>query len=316
MRRLYWSTLETYEACPRKLLWSWGVDNIDVGGGPGKPKPSPVKSSEHHAFMGTVLSKVIEHLYNDELWRDPKNLAEKIREVTHKEFIFCQNGRYIDWQHTPPRRELLDICLKGALGYLSTMKHNKLLGTYARSEVDFTGKVGDYYLAGRPDIVIRREDTGLMILDGKNSQNPGKYTNPDQLRWYALCHKLVTGEVPNRVAFVYFRFPYGKPPEGQDPATWTGLVEVSFDMESLVLLQKRGLATFEAISNHQFEPTPTSDACHFCDYQTVCDARVEQKAARARKPRGSEPAQEGTLSSLLDETQGILTFGFERPKGK
>ena len=87
---LYWSSLETYEACPQKFLWGRGWPGIDLGAGLGKPKPVPAKRSEHDAYLGTVIAAVIERFYNDELWKDPLSLKSRLEDITQKEFAFLQ----------------------------------------------------------------------------------------------------------------------------------------------------------------------------------------------------------------------------------
>ena len=172
---LYWSNIEAYEACPRSFLWGRGYGDIDLGRGPGKSKEKPVKSSRHDAVMGNVIGKVVEHLYNDEMWRVPQTLPQRLAELTAREFKLAINDRYnyIDWSKAPPKDQMLETCQAGVAGYLRTMKAQKLLGPYARAEVDITTWVDKYTpVAGRPDVIIRRDDTGLLILDGKNAKTP------------------------------------------------------------------------------------------------------------------------------------------------
>lgn len=314
---LWWSNLADYEECPQKLLWKRGHGTIDLGRGPGRGKLLPdTKKSAHHAVMGNVLSAAIEALYNEELWRDPANLSARLEELTRKEFNLQILKNHIVWSETPdrpkwdeaaPREVLLKTCLDGILNYLKTMKRNRLLGPYAKSEVNIFARVGDTPIAGRPDLIIRRESPKLSILDGKNSSTPGKYTNPDQLRWYALCYFLAHGEMPDRLAFVYFRFPEGCPPKDYDgdPETWTGLVEVSCTKGDLKDLSHRAVETHQAITKELFDPTPSTKSCQFCDFQEVCPARIEQKAANIRK---KPPKSEAEVA--LDSSTGIMDLGF------
>jgi hypothetical protein len=58
-----------------------------------------------------------------------------------------------------------------------------------------------------------------------------------------------------------------------------------------------------------FDPTPSSKACQFCDFQEVCDARIKQKAENARKPKSPKTELERTLS----EATGIVDFGGSEP---
>lgn len=304
---LYWSNIEAYEACPRSFLWGHGWGTIELGRGPGRSKLKPEQDSEHHAVMGIVLSSVIQHLYNDELWREPPTLPERITEIVNRELTLVLGEKKVDWAKAPPRHEMLDVCLKGSLGYLKTMKANRLLGPYAKSEVDLTAWVDQYTpIAGRPDIIIRRDDTGVMILDGKNSLTPGKYTNPDQLRWYALCFFLAYSVLPSRLAFVYFRYPDGSPPKDH-PASqpWTGLVDVLFNRDDLKALGVRAKETHRLMQKELFDPRPSPKSCRFCDYRTVCDV-AHQPSPRKPKELSTES---GTVEHAISMSDGMLELG-------
>lgn len=297
--------------CPRGYLWGHGHPGVDLGRGPGRSKERPVQRSKHDALMGNVIGKAIEDLYNKELWRDPENLQGALQNLVRREFTQSLSDTYIDWKRSPPRGELLDLCQKAAVNFLRTMKSQRLLGPYAKSEVDMKAWVDKYTpIAGRPDIIIRRDDTGITIVDGKNSQSPGKYTNPDQLRWYALCFYLLHDIVPDRLAFCYFRYPEGKPPSGynaEESGPWTGMVEVKANLEDLKVLAVRARETYNAMRNELFDPTPSPKTCEFCDFQTICDARIEQKAQNARKTVPKEK------DDLFEGTSGIVELGLISP---
>lgn len=287
---MYWSNLEAYEDCPQKFLWGRGWHDIDLGRGMGRGKERPVKSSEHHSLMGTVIQAVLERMYNDELWRDGANLKDRLRTLLDKEFTLNLNKAYIDWGRAdcPPQSELYSTCWDGVWGYVKTMKQHKLLGPYARAEVELPAKVDQYTpINGRADFIIRRDDVGVMILDGKNAKTKGKYTDPDQLRWYALCFWLAYDQMPSKLGFVYYRYPYGKPILAED-GTETGEVEtgvdwVPFTKDDLKGIAARAAAASKAMHFHKFDPKPSPDVCKFCDFETVCDARKATKRTRVRK---------------------------------
>lgn len=256
--------------------------------------------------MGQVIGKALECLYNDKLWMNPKTLPETLEALVTREFKLALNDpkNFIDWGRSPSKDDLLQTCKNGILGYLKTMKANRLLGPYAESEKNLTGWLDKYTpIAGRPDLILRRDDTGVLILDGKNSKTPGKYTNPDQLRWYALCFYLAYHVLPDRLAFCYFRYPEGTTPPGHPVGEpWTGLVEVPVVKEDLKSLAHRAKETYKAISREMFDPTPSPKTCEFCDFETVCDARIQQKAMNAKK---RQPQQD-----LLSGASGIVDLGF------
>lgn len=299
---LYWSSLERYEQCPRKFLWSRGWGDIDVGGGPGKRKPEPLKKSKHHAVMGTVIAGVSEKMYNEEWWRDPASLPRRISEAVDAEWKYqtSKPWNWIDYREAGSKRSLIQTCKDGALGYLKTMKANKFLGEYARAEVDLIGWVDKWNsIGGRPDTIIRRDDTGITILDGKNSKHKGRYTNPDQLRWYALVFYLAYRQLPGRLGFVYYRYPYGTPildddgnpvlDEEGNPQVEQGVDWVPFTKDDLKGLAQRALDTRKNMWQEKFDPTPVPSVCRFCDYETVCDARQQQKEENRKNRKPAVP---------------------------
>lgn len=302
---MFWSNLEAYEDCPRKFLWGRGWHDIDLGRGLGRSKERPVKSSEHHAVMGNVIQGVIEDMYNSELWRDAANLKERLKTHLDKRFTLAINAAHIDWgrQDCPPQSEMYQICWDGICGYLKTMKHNRLLGPYARAEVELPAWVNKYTpVNGRADVIIRREDTGVTILDGKNSKTKGKYTDPDQLRWYALCFWLGYNQLPDRLGFVYYRYPHGKPilnEEGVETGeTELGVDWVPFTMDDLKGIAQRAADARKGMDFHKFDPKPTPDVCKFCDFETVCDAR--KAAKRQQKQRKTTLEQVNNADGLIE----------------
>ena len=276
--RLHWSSLERYEECPQKFLWYRGWGLLDLGGGQGRRKPLDTSSrrSEHHALMGILIAEAIENIYNKEWWRQPKDLLARLNDFLDKEFSYRLQKTYIKWEESPSKSELLATCKSSTLGYLKIMKHNRLLGDlYSRSEVTLKVELDGVRMGGRPDIVINRSDTGLLIIDGKNSLSPGKYTNKDQLRWYALLYYIAHKKMSS-LAFAYFRYPPENPPKShlnkKKPSEWTGLIPVSVSEKDLLALIDRAKQAYTKILAEDFEATPSSSSCRFCDYQRDCSA--------------------------------------------
>ena len=277
---LYWSTLDKYEKCPQMFLWGRGWVGIDLGYGEGEPIPPPKKSSMHHAIMGIVIAKAMEDLYNDELWRDPKNLKEKLESIVKKEFKFLTHTKYVDWGQAPSEEEMLTTCLDGIRGFLPTMKHHKLLGQYSRSEVNMIAELdGGVKVGGRADLIIIRNDE-VGIYDGKNSKSKGKYTTPDQLRWYAMLYRATTGVSPDKLGFIYYRYPYGMDNDG---VVEEGLDLVEYTPHHLDSLEERAKETMRGMQSLSFDPTPKAKHCTFCDYESMCEARQTQKAVNSEK---------------------------------
>jgi len=296
---LYWTSLDMYEKCPQSFLWNKGWGTLDVGGGPGKKKPEPIRDSRHHAVMGIVIQGVLEKLYNDELWKEPHGLADRLLAMVDKEWAYqtAKKWNWIDYRVAGTKESLRQVCREGVLGYLRTMQAHRLLGEWSKAELDLIGWVDKYNpVGGRPDVVVRRKDTGITILDGKNALSKGKYTDPDQLRWYALLFWLSYRQLPDRLAFIYYRYPFGNPvldskgnpvlDEAGVPQTETGIDWVPFTQDDLRGLAQRAVVARRGMDKEKFEATPSPTTCKFCDYETVCPARQAQKEAnRKRNPK-------------------------------
>lgn len=300
---LYWSSLATFEDCPRKFLYSKGWWSIDQGHGLGRKVPPPVKKSEHHAILGISIQHAIEHFYNSELWRtlDPESLKRRLLELADEVFRIELSRKFVDWREAGDRDELEKTIREGIMGYMRTLKQHQLLGPYARAEVELLGYVNkDTPIGGRADTIIRRDDTGITILDGKNSKRykdrkTGKYTvtytDPDQLRWYALLFYLTYRKLVDRLGFVYYRYPYGMPILDNDGLS-TGEIEpgvnwVDFTMDDLNGLATRAANAMESINAEKFDPRPSPPTCKFCEYETICPERQAQIESNRRGPKAS-----------------------------
>jgi CRISPR/Cas system-associated exonuclease Cas4 (RecB family) len=300
VRTLYWSHLGAYEKCPQMYLWGYGWGDIDVGGGPGKRKPKPADRSTHHMVMGIVIQAVLEDFYNQELYKQQGGLMDRLVRMTKEKLTstlakpkFKVNWREITFE------EMEAICVDGVKGYIPTMKAHKFLGEYAKSEVELFGYLDKYLpLGGRADFIIRREDTGITMLDGKNSKTKMKYTDPDQLRWYALCHALSYGKMPDRLGFVWYRYPYE---EGTEE---TGVDWIEFTRRDLKALAVRAQKVRKGQDAGKFDPLPVAKNCRFCDYESVCEPRKAQRAVNSAKRRKKAGLP------ILDGSQGPVEFGF------
>lgn len=314
---LYWTSLQRYEDCPQKFLWYRGWEGIDVGGGPGKKKPKPFKDSRHHAVMGIVIQGVLEQMYNQEWWKTPTELVRLLEEDLEQRFkVECLNN-YIDWRVAGmTKEEMFAVCKAGVFGFIKTLKAHKLVGQYARSEVHHLAYINKYNpIAGYLDFLIRRNDEplkGITILDGKNSAHRGKYTDPDQLRFYALTFYLQTGVMPDRLGFIYYRYPYGyippqeeweKGPDGEliEPEPDSGIEWIEFTRDDLKGLAQRAVDARKGMEKKKFEATPKPSMCKLCDYESVCPQRQDQIAANRRTPKNRE--------ELFDGATGVIEFG-------
>jgi hypothetical protein len=278
--------------------------------------------------MGIVLADFWEALYNNEEWKHPQGMLDRLldraRKCFDRELLNPKNT--VDWRLAPPRDELWETIENGIKGYLVTMKAHKLLGPYSKSEVDLTCYIDKWTpIGGRADLILRRDDTGISILDGKNSKRykdrkTGKlvtYTDPDQLRWYALCFYLSYRKLVDRLGFVYFRYPYGTPivdesgqaiPEMDENGLPTGKMEtetgvdwVSYTKGDLQGIAVRAKDALKGMHKEKFPANPVPSKCKFCDFESACPERQAQRRANSRNRKSSE--------TFFDGQTGLVTFG-------
>lgn len=309
---LYWSSLEMYERCPRQFLWRKGWADIDLGRGPGKGKKPKIPQSEHHAVMGRVLAQAFEDLYNQELYKHPKSLRKELDRRVRVEFQrqLADPRVHINYSAPgcPSQGEMLQLCLDGILNYLKTMKHQRLVGQWNRAEYDMAAYIDKYNpIGGKADLVFRRATEpgiGLTVLDGKNSKHKGKFTDPDQVRWYALMFYLETRVIPDRLGFLYFRYPFGF--EHEDGTVDEGVEWIDCNKEEhLVPLAKRAKEARRGMMKRQFDPNPVPANCKYCEFESECPERVAQKKANAAKRKKKAPGL------MADNDFGILDLDMD-----
>jgi len=252
--------------------------------------------------MGKVIQKVVERLYNEQHYMDPARLRIRLEAMVEREFERILRKTYLDTRM--PKSEMKKVCHDGVQGYLRTMKAHKLLGTYARAEVHLLGWIKKWTkVGGYADMIIRREDNGVTILDGKNTKNKDS-ANPDQLRFYALLFWLSYRELPDRLGFVWYRYPHGTETPNEDGSTTLeeGVTWVPFTREDLLGLADRAVAARNGMRKHHFEATPEPSKCRYCDFQPVCPERQEQIKANAKNRTGPEkpPELEGSSGGFID----------------
>ena len=267
---LFWSHLKMYEECPQKFLWTKGWDGMDVGGGDGKPKPILKRTSRHAAVMGIAIHHAIELFYNDEIYRNGKGVTELLCTLATDKFNSLCESSFIDYEEAQlTKDQMLQIVLDGVKGFIQTCKYNKLLGVYSKSEVKMVAWLDRYNsIGGILDIVIRREDSGTLLLDGKNSRIKEK-VDEDQLHFYALLYRYSYRTLPSRLGFVWFRYPY------EENTEETGISWVEVSPEKLQELNDRVLNAKKGMYKKKFGAKPSRDTCIFCDYKDQCGDYLE-----------------------------------------
>ena len=190
------------------------------------PRPKDSKTDDH-AMIGTVVQKAIELFYLQHGWLwDQDRAVQWIEETAQEELdraIRSSGGPRPYWKlpsyfSYPDARS---IVLRSTKGYIRTCHENQLFGGMVRPEAQLKGRLQadpPVFLQGRLDLfLVRDEEEGPLVLDGKNGKefwdagvnSCRMHVDLDQLIFYALIVRLVTGKVPKKLGVVPYRYPYG-----------------------------------------------------------------------------------------------------------
>lgn len=287
---MYWTQFSTYELCPQLFLWDFGWEGIDLGQGPGEPKKfEGFVDSRHRQVMGIVTGKAIEKLYNEEVYKEPDGVASVLEPFVEREWVrqTRKESNPINYEKAgKSAEEMIEECKDGVRGFIRTMKRHRLLGPFTKAEFWMSGKLNRWLdIAGIADLLVKREDTGVTIVDLKDTPHKMRYTDPDQVRWYGLVFWRSYGRLPDRLGFVWLRYPAGTKAStgGEEP----GVEWIPFDERDLQGLAERAVAVREGMRQRNFEARPEPSSCRRCRWEPFCPAREEQKgrnAIRRRKP--------------------------------
>lgn len=187
------------------------------------------------SIFGSVVGKLFEDFYKEEVFRQPQPLGFLMAKVpgTVKAVIreevspsaSWKTGGVIKWKGEGPgqnpkamyesEEELAaDVRDAVARGF-RIIRHYRLLGKGAQAEVQLDSFIQGHKIAGRADFILRRvlpyDDE--LILDGKGSQHRDKYVDKRQLRWYAMLFREKFKRLPDRLGFVFWRY---DPPDSVD----------------------------------------------------------------------------------------------------
>lgn len=292
---LSWSGFDTYRKCPKKYRLT-RVDKEDP------PEPD----SKHNAVVGSVVQKVYEDFYNDELWRMGPNTSKELLARVDKHFDDFMGEEYVNFQHPKckfTQTDALNTCRELIPGVLNGIKREKLIGPYAKSEVVLrTQFQSSYFLYGRVDFIIRKPDGEVLVIDGKASKHRDKYVDEDQLLFYAIAFRLKYGTLPDRMGFYYYRY-------ADDPEQAFDWYEP--DLVKLRDLRSELLTAFTNIQKRRFQATPKYEHCQWCPWEPVCTERQKEKAIKAEKRRWNraEKGEEIVPDFADGENEMMIGFG-------
>jgi hypothetical protein len=261
--------------------------------------------------MGSVIGKVFEKFYEEEWFKDHSTLETRAKERLHSALEKQLDRNFIDWELIS-KRDMIDICQKGVNGMIATIKGNRLLGNlYSRSEFEIGGKItSNIEISGKVDLIFGHTQTGVTILDGKNGKRNSKgavRVDSGQLKFYALCYYTNYGKLPDRVGWLYFRYPYGMPKE--DGGIETGVEWFPVSDSDLKKMCSRIIDMQGKVQRKLFDARPKQATCGFCDYASVCNAYKQHQDELALK-RASKPKP---FADLMGPT--VYDFGVDGFEG-
>jgi hypothetical protein len=270
------------------------------------------------SVFGSIVGVLFEDFYNHEWWRKPEPQAfvmSQIEAATVKVLKQEQSpkwgrpGGVLMWRgegegqnpkamYADADELMADVRDAVARGF-KIIRAERLLGPYAKAEIKLDSTVEGHRLGGRADFIIRRakphQDKG--IYDGKGSKYRDRYVDPKQLHWYAMLYRLRFNEVPDKLAFVYWRF---DPPESID---WVEFTEADLDQlledtlaaierieEGKASLPKEGevpAIDLMELARKVFQPKANENNCRFCPRATATQCSwgfsVVQKIEQRRR---------------------------------
>lgn len=267
------------------------------------------------SIYGSAVGQLFEKFYEDKLWSQSdtrklmeemapaivdKLLAEAVKpdKIHHAGVILWkgedegQNPRGLYYDRDELVRDVQDTVGRG----LRTIKENLLIARGASAELKLNKVVGNHYLSGKADFVMRRvKHKDAVIIDGKgtthtkveNGVRVARYFDEEQLLWYAMLFREHYGRLPDRTAYLYWKY---EPPLN---LTW-----YEFEEDAAELLKHKVLATadqllakrttiygdeliesqlakgeagpprsLDVVQEH-FQPTANQQNCQFCPYAT------------------------------------------------
>lgn len=292
---LSWSAFIQYENCGKQ----YNYQRV-------QKKEPPEPDSKHNAIIGSVVQRVYEDFYNEEIWRKGPGTSDELIKRTEKHYYDFLDEEYIDFNDikcrfsgpTEPLKECYEIVPK----VLEGIKREQFLGPYAKSEIKFKERFGSDFLFGYVDFIIRKQDGEVILLDGKSSKHREKYVDERQLYFYALLFYLRYKKLPDKLGFFYYRFA-----DQSDLAVdW-----IPVERAKVKRLKIQIEDTIDGIRNRKFPAKPKYTHCQWCPYELICKERQEQKKTNRtkRQKNSKKPSLDADFSG-----EGPAEIGFDNLK--
>lgn len=259
------------------------------------------------SIFGSATGALFDTFYREKIWRAERPqevLMSKVDSVVEKTLSEATSprkhklGGVLKWRGSgsdqnpkgmyADRQELTADVRDAVARGLRIIRHHRLLGPRADSELKLDSVVKGHKLGGRLDFLIHRTrpHNDLVLLDGKGSKYREKYVDPRQLLWYAMLLRIKEKVFPDKVGFVFWRC---NPEESLDwvefdPHTlWDFLSEV---LDTISDIERRAdrapKGTHLEVVREVFKPNPDKANCRLCPY--AVDSLCPEGAKFAKKP--------------------------------
>ena len=234
------SSIKAYDDCPLKFKYQ-KIMRV--------PQPASVATD-----LGTVIHAVTEEMANEK--KKGQSLSkEKGMEKLKEKWIFRSFQNQSDENQAMGRAEqMVDTYVKW-----EKETPNKLVET----EIPFEVKIGEITFTGRIDRLEKNKDGKYEVIDfksGSSVKSRPKAREDPQLNIYAKAVEKLKGELPAKASLFYVE---------KDK-----MVEYEVSKESVELALEQITQLTQEILKENFEATPSFQACKFCSYQTICDAKI------------------------------------------
>lgn len=286
-----YSGYKTEEGCPY-TYWHQYINKT----------PPPKPDNGINALFGIIIGGIFEVFYRDRIWQH-KNYVDRLFSLIEPQFVAAttQQRRPVMYDWSDPKANyqskadlFKDVAEAIPVG-LTLIKENRLLGLKAEPEMKLDAKFGtknEHLIGGRADFVIERvsPENDLIILDGKGSKHREKYVDGGapkrkgapiegtQLKWYALLYRKHFGRLPDKLGYVFWRFPHP-----------TGMEWIEFTKSSVDALEHQVVSTLDRLAKNvrrlelvsgqkktydelrqELFPAQPSGGCRFCSYSASC----------------------------------------------
>lgn len=264
------------------------------------------------SIFGSVVGLLFEDFYKLRLWKDDQpqgKLVERIdaaiAKVIRQETTATRwrKAGVLKWRDEENPKAMYanveelaaDVRDTVARGF-RIIRHNRLLGPVAKTEVKLDITIDGHTLGGRADFIIKRTrpHRDLGIYDGKGSKYRDKYVDEEQLRWYEMLFRQKTGETPDQLGWIFWRFdpPEGFEPVAADETKATELLETT--LEEIKDVERRSAEVapkdiggarkvfLPKVEDESATKAEVEQACRFCPFATeqICPKGAEFRAAK------------------------------------